>query len=284
VAVYCKAQEHYAKAPYPIHPIHARWWGRFQGFFAWARVAPDLQAGDVVLCATWPLASCFTPRAECPLLISAHGSDLTRPPRYGNPKTTLAKASAFLPVSHFLGRLSGRSYTVVPYPLPEAPLVRSGEKLLVVARLTPLKGVDRAIRLAKRLGRPITIVGDGPERSGLEKLALELGVHAVFTGKLAPEQIPWEETWALALFSQPDTDGSGAEGLGLVFLEAAARGIPSLGSTTGGIPEVASLTLLDPEHDEIPTLPDRQQLQQQTRALYSPEQTVSILHRAVNRL
>jgi glycosyltransferase involved in cell wall biosynthesis len=242
---------HDAGEPVEVH-VRGRPEGRWGGVWAAISARRHLAAGDRILAATWPLATHLVGAA--PLLVAYHGSDLTRPPRVTGLER-VRSAAINLPVSRFLGERLGAPFTVVPSPIDPLPPVRRGDRLLVIARLGPLKGVDRAIRLARRLDRPITVVGDGPERAALERLAGELGVDAVFTGRLAREAIPWDGAWALALLSRPDPAGGGEEGLGLVCLEAAARGIPSIGAPTGGIPEAASVILEDPDEGVPGPLP-----------------------------
>ena len=93
--------------------------------------------------------------------------------------------------------------------------------------------------------------------------------------------IPWDDAWACALFSRVDADGSGAEGLGLTLIEAATRGIPTLGVRVGGIPEVADVVLDDPERDEIPPLPDRGDVRARMAAHHGRARTVETLRRGL---
>ncbi len=266
--------------PFPAVAMWGRSWARWGPWWAAASVLPRLRAGDRILAATWPLATRLVGAAaglDVPVFVAYHGSDLTRPPLVGGLDRVRARA-IHVPVSDYLGGLLGAPYTVLPCPIDPVEPVPRGEKLLVVARLGPLKGVDRALRLAKRLGRPITIVGEGPARESLEALAYDLRVDATFTGSLPRDAIPWAGTWALALLSRSEPPagasagvttappletsswstppgGPGQEGLGLVLLEAAARGIPSIGTRVGGIPEAASV-VLDDLDGPVPALPD----------------------------
>ena len=62
-----------------------------------------------------------------------------------------------------------------PPPLPGS--FKDKVKIITVARLVPLKGVDLAIRAVSRLPfTALTVVGDGPLRSDLEELARKMGV------------------------------------------------------------------------------------------------------------
>jgi len=259
-----------------VTPLWGRSWARWAHAWVALQVLPRVRAGDRVLCATWPLATSLLGRADVSVVF--HGSDLTRPPL--TPGLDAVKRDARLfPVSHFLGGLLGAPHQVLPAPLGPQRRAAPGDALLAIARLGPLKGVDRVIDLAARSRRPVTIVGDGPSRPDLEALAARLGVRATFRGRLPRAEIPWDGHHAALLLSRVDADGSGAEGLGLVLLEAAARGIPTIGSPTGGIPEVAMRVMKD--GDPLPDLADdaRDDAVQFVSDRHGPEKTVATLLR-----
>lgn len=115
-----------------------------------------------------------------------------------------------------------------------------------VARLVEKKGTRYLLEaFAKCLQRHpefrLVIIGDGPLRAKLEALAreLSLGEKVRFEGALAhAEVLAWiRKACALVLPSVYAATGD-AEGLGMVLLEAAAQGVPLLGTRHGGIPEV----------------------------------------------
>ncbi len=120
-----------------------------------------------------------------------------------------------------------------------------GERiLLTVTRLYPYKGVDRMLESLPVILRSIPevkylVVGDGPDRSRLQQLTARLGLQAQvsFLGPLALSEIV--ELYNLAdLFVMLSRDQPpDVEGFGLVFLEAAACGLPSVGGRSGGIPD-----------------------------------------------
>lgn len=124
--------------------------------------------------------------------------------------------------------------------LGEAPVV------LCVSRLVARKGQDvlvRGLSLVRRQvpGAMLLLVGDGPRRAGLYRLAASCGVGdaVVCTGA-----VPWSELPAYYaagdVFAMPcRTRGHGldVEGLGLVFLEAAATGLPVVAGNSGGARE-----------------------------------------------
>ena len=124
-------------------------------------------------------------------------------------------------------------------------LAPAGELVLLsVGRLQRRKGHDVVLRALAHLGgvaggMRYVIVGDGDERSSLEQLASDLGVHrqVVFAGEVSDRELP-SYYGAADLFVHPNRDDRGdIEGFGIVFLEAAAAGLPVIGGNSGGVPE-----------------------------------------------
>ena len=251
-----------AAAPFAIHRVRGRSWGRWQGLWLGMAARRHLAWADRVLAATWPCAVGL-PSLACPLWVGVHGSEITQ---LDTPSGSLVRlqdrVDGWLPVSRYLAdQLERHAQPRVPVRVPPMPLEVPADEpvpwedrggLVVLARLTPLKGVDRALRLSARLGQPLTVIGEGPERATLERLAPP---GTVFCGR-QPRRVALghvARARALLLLPRPEADGRGAEGLGLVALEAAARGTPVVGCHTGGVPEAVGpgLVLDDPEH---PTL------------------------------
>jgi len=117
--------------------------------------------------------------------------------------------------------------------------------LLCIARLVEKKGLDRQIRIyaalrARGIGFHARIVGDGPLRARLEKLAGELGVGSAvaFCGQVPPHEV-WDHlAWADALLHTGVVAPSGdRDGLPNVIGEAMAAGVPVLTSPTAGTTE-----------------------------------------------
>jgi phosphatidylinositol alpha-1,6-mannosyltransferase len=118
--------------------------------------------------------------------------------------------------------------------------------VVCVSRLVPRKGQDVLIRALPTIRAQVPdaallIVGGGPHRRALESLAESEGVadHVVITGS-----VPWAELPAHYnagdVFAMPcRTRGRGldVEGLGIVYLEASATGLPVVAGRSGGAPE-----------------------------------------------
>jgi len=118
--------------------------------------------------------------------------------------------------------------------------------LVTICRLVRGKGVDivlRALKIlaARGIAHRYVIGGDGPERSFLEALVDELGLrHKVhFEGAVAGEK-KWSLLRNADVFVMPsrvDPTIPWQEGFGIAFAEAAAFGVPAVGSRSGGIPD-----------------------------------------------
>jgi phosphatidylinositol alpha-1,6-mannosyltransferase len=118
--------------------------------------------------------------------------------------------------------------------------------IVCVSRLVPRKGQDMLIRALPAIrervdGATLVIVGGGPYLSTLHRLAREGGVaeHVVFTGGVPGAELPAHHAMA-DVFAMPcRTRGAGldVEGLGIVYLEASATGVPVVAGRSGGAPE-----------------------------------------------
>jgi phosphatidylinositol alpha-1,6-mannosyltransferase len=113
-----------------------------------------------------------------------------------------------------------------------------------LARMEPRKNhaaVIRAVAALRSKGLDAAYVcgGDGPERGALNQLVDSLNLHhrVRFTGKLPDRQRPLLYA-ASDIHALPAIQvGEMIEGFGIVFLEAAAAGIPSVCGNSGGQPE-----------------------------------------------
>ena len=126
------------------------------------------------------------------------------------------------------------------YRLADRPVV------VCVSRLVPRKGQDVLIRAMPQIRRRVPdaallVVGAGPDADRLRRLARSLGVddHVVFTG-----EVPWAEVPAhfaagdvFAMPCRTRKAGLDVEGLGMVYLEASATGLPVVAGDSGGAPD-----------------------------------------------
>ncbi len=121
------------------------------------------------------------------------------------------------------------------------------EIILTVARLDRRKGHIKALRAIGQIEKSerdrlcyLAIGGevDKGYKAELEALARELEVRAVFAGRQPDEIVRGAYGAASAFLLPAEPDPSRIEGFGLVFLEAGAQGLPSIGCRVHAIPEV----------------------------------------------
>ncbi len=114
-------------------------------------------------------------------------------------------------------------------------------QLVVVSRLVARKGIDRTIEALRSLPEHIhlAIVGDGEDRRRLERLVDESGVGSRV--RWVPVATDGERNqWYAAsdAFVMPvREEGRDVEGFGIVYLEAAAAGLPVIAGRAGGASE-----------------------------------------------
>lgn len=151
-----------------------------------------------------------------------------------------------------LVRLPGGVDPTVFRPSADGAAVRRRHRLgdapviVCVSRLVPRKGQALLVRalpaLRRRVpGARLLLVGGGPDRQRLHRLAATSGVEdaVTFTGSVAWEELPAHYA-AGDVFAMPCRDrlrGLEVEGLGIVFLEASATGLPVVAGRSGGSPD-----------------------------------------------
>lgn len=152
---------------------------------------------------------------------------------------------------------------VVPNPLDESPTppgslapARAGRGLeaaaeegrsgaLVVSRLAPEKGVEVAVEACARVGIPLTVAGDGPERGALEARAWAVGATVAFLGRVSAAELARLRARA-AVAVVPSRS---AETFGLAAAEAMDAGLPVAAARIGALPELVPDAWLAPVGD-----------------------------------
>jgi glycosyltransferase involved in cell wall biosynthesis len=240
------------------------------GKFAFARRAlgqmwriPDI---NLVICGhlhLLPVAWAWARRRRARLALVIHGIDAWTPSRHPSANRLTGAVDDVLAAGRYSARLFG-GWSGVPLercfvlpncvdldrfrPAPPEPglVARYGLQdarvLLTVARLAPeerYKGIDEVIELMPRLldrfpSLKYLVVGDGADRPRLAAKAKASGVgaHVVFAGWVADAEKVAHYNLADA-FVMP----SSGEGFGIVYIEAAACGVPVIGGAAGGAVE-----------------------------------------------
>ena len=156
---------------------------------------------------------------------------------------------------------------VIPYtaelPPPDAaaPDDRRERLILFVGRLIERKGVSHLIRalggVRQHTAARLIVVGDGPEREGLEQLARDTGVRDAvdFRGRVSDEELRLAYAAADAFVLPSVLDArQDTEGLGVVLLEAMNYAVPVIASDIGGITDIVEherTGLLVPPGNEV---------------------------------
>ncbi|HXF51735.1 MAG TPA: glycosyltransferase [Dehalococcoidia bacterium] len=194
-----------------------------------------------------------------PMLISVWGTDVLEAPgvspvheyftRFALRRADYVTATGLHLASATLTYLpASKPVTVVPYGVdldrfrPQPRPTRDEPVVGYVGRLSPEKGLATLLRaLAALQGRGVrwraTLVGDGPERGALERLAARLGIadRVRFAGEASHDDVP-SHLQAFDVFAMPST----WEGFGVAAVEAQAMELPVVASGVHGIPDVVA--------------------------------------------
>jgi phosphatidylinositol alpha-1,6-mannosyltransferase len=233
-------------------------------------LAADVGAEVVFLDPMLPLGLLGPRLHRAPYVVVTHGAEVTLPGRVpgssGLARRVLERAAGIVaagtyPAQEALrasgGRLSGvvippgvDTYRFRPLEPDDRAAVRARFGLdpvrplvLGVSRLVPRKGFDVLLDAAAGLDPDVQIViaGGGRDRSRLERRVGRLGLveRVRFLGRVPEHDLPGVYGSA-DVFAMPCRDrwgGLEAEGFGIVFLEAAASGIPAVAGRAGGATE-----------------------------------------------
>jgi phosphatidylinositol alpha-1,6-mannosyltransferase len=234
------------------------------------RLASEVGADLVVLDPAVPLGL-VGPSLELPYDVVLHGAEVTVPGRLPGSRQALGnvlrRARHVISAGEYAAReaerAAGRSLpvTVVPpgvdvdrfRPLDDASRAEArrdlglpdGAELVVsISRLVPRKGFDVAIEAAALLApsRPhlvLAISGAGRDERRLRRLAADRAAPVRFLGRVPNERLPALYACAdvFAMACRTRWGGLEQEGFGIVFVEAAACGVPQVAGDSGGAAE-----------------------------------------------
>jgi phosphatidylinositol alpha-1,6-mannosyltransferase len=212
------------------------------------------------------------PRLGVPYGVILHGAEVTVPGRLPGARAALARVLRDASIVVSAGRYpatEGRrvvpdtatqfveippgvdTTAVVPLKASERRAARArlglptaGPLLASVSRLVPRKGMDVLIEAANRLAPSypdlvVAIGGDGRERQRLERLAADSLVDVRVLGRVSDDDrgalLGAADVFVMACRNR--WGGLEQEGFGIVFLEAAAFGVPQVAGDSGGAPE-----------------------------------------------
>ncbi|MCU1392984.1 MAG: glycosyltransferase [Ilumatobacteraceae bacterium] len=236
-------------------------------------MARDVGADLVVLDPALPLGL-VGPSLQLPYDLVLHGAEVTVPGRLPGSKQTLSwvlrharhiVAAGGYPAAeaeHAAGR--ALPITVVPpgvdtvrfHPLTDEERLQAradfglsahAEVIVSVSRLVPRKGFDTAIRAAAALRRTrpdlvLVIAGGGRDLERLQHLAAELDAPVRFLGRVSNDDLPrlygCADVYTMACRNR--WGGLEQEGFGIVFVEAAACGVPQVAGQSGGAAEAVA--------------------------------------------
>ena len=134
-------------------------------------------------------------------------------------------------VAERIKKFYGRDSVVIPPPIdtnrfsPALPGQPPEDFYLVLSRLVPYKRIDLAVEACTRLNRKLVVIGDGPDRARLEKLA---GPTVKFLGRQPDEAVVKYAARCQALIFP------GEEDFGMTPLEVNAAGRPVIAFRAGG--------------------------------------------------
>lgn len=230
-------------------------------------LAKEVGATRVVLDPALPLGL-VGKHLELPYSLIIHGAEVTLPGRLPGSRHLLGQvlkgaesivAAGGYPAAEAV-RAAGRDLPIVNIPpgvdtewfspldadarndvRKRLRLPVKGRLIVSVSRLVPRKGMDVLIEAAARLAptRPdltVAIAGEGRDRRRLERLIEKTQAPVRLMGRVAFDDLPGLYGCAdvFAMLCRDRWFGLEQEGFGIVFLEAAASGTPSVAGNSGG--------------------------------------------------
>ena len=230
----------------------------------------EVGADFVVLDPALPLGL-VGPALSVPYMVVLHGAEVTVPGRLPVSKQILGRvlrgAEHVIAAGGYPSRegnhAAGRDLTTTIVPpgvdtnrfVPLSPDQRrearskfgfadDEEIVLGISRLVPRKGFDTVIRAVAQLAphRPrlrLVIASTGRDEDRLKKLASELSAPVTFLGRVPHDDLPALYGCAdvFSMMCRNRWGGLEQEGFGIVFVEAAACGVPQIAGDSGGAAE-----------------------------------------------
>ena len=237
------------------------------------KLRKDIGAELIVWDPAFPLAL-SAPRSRIPYALVLHGAELAIPGKIPIVKSllanTLKKASLVICAGNYPAEEAERTakqslpLAIIPPGVdierfrPAVSLEKdkirkdfeipnTSPVILTLTRLVPRKGIDVLIEAVKILKKDhpdllLLIGGTGRDLQRLKDLAKDLEKNIRFLGEISDEVLP-ELYRASDIFCMPCRSRWGGleqEGFGIVFLEAAASGIPQIAGKSGGSADAVS--------------------------------------------
>ena len=144
------------------------------------------------------------------------------------------RVDQFVAISEFVRQRIKKYYkkdSHVVYPPVDTKRFKISKEIddyfLMVGRLVPYKRFDLAIKVFNELNLPLKIIGDGPEKKRLQKLAAP-NANIEFLGLVSDYKLPFYYSKAKALIFPQEED------FGIVVVEAMASGRPVVAFRGGG--------------------------------------------------
>ena len=175
-------------------------------------------------------------------------------------KNKLTKIAPGIDTEHFRP-LDGRE-------LREKYGIADRATIVSVGRLVHRKGQDRLVEAMPLVLKEIpeahlVFIGEGPHRKRLDELVkkFKLENHVTFIGRIQYSDLPRHISLG-DIFAMPSRSrlfGLEVEGLGIVYLEASACGLPVVGGNSGGAPDAVKegITGFVVDGNKLPEIADR---------------------------
>ena len=239
-------------------------------------LADEIGAGIVVLDPALPLGL-IGPRLRHRYAVVVHGAEVTVPGRLPVSRQLLARvlrgathviAAGSYPAAEARRAAGGRVHLDITEIPPGVDVDRfgpiesderraaardafglpvDGRMVVSVSRLVPRKGMDVLIDAAARLApaRPdltVAIAGDGRDRGRLAQRIARRDAPVKLLGRVADDELPalYGAADAFAMACRSRWGGLEQEGFGIVFVEAAACGVPQVAGDSGGAAEAVA--------------------------------------------